>query len=202
MLGDVIIAEPADRSRPTDQFVVVQEWEDALQVVPGHPGCMAYAPLRIELIGPKAWTILGRGRHPKLIHLLLKWLKEDSKDSVVVWTIETKSAMENTIQLLEACLQVSNLIGAKVVAKQPYGHGAGEFIVLNEGDAGLWVVPTDICAYGHCRLLMRHGLSAWNVISTSPGIPDLKGLIVGLSTISGTEAQREQLQRHLDRMMS
>lgn len=202
MIGDVIIAEPADRSRHTDQYVVVREWEDALEVVPGRPGCGAYTSMRIELTGPKAWTIIGRGRYPTLIHHLLKWLKEDSKNSVVVWTIETKAAMENTIQLLEASLQVSNLIGAKIIAKQPYGPGAGEFIVLNQGDAGLWVVSTDVCAYGHQRLLMAHGKNAWNVISSSPGIPDLKGLIVTLGTIAGTEKQRDELTRFLERIMS
>ncbi len=202
MIGDVIIAEPADHSRPTDQYVVVREWENALELVPGRPGVTSYSPIRVELIGNRAWTILGRGRSLTLIHHLLKWLKDDSKGAVVQWTVEAEAAFENTAKLLEAALQVSNLIGTKIIAKQPYGPGAGEFIVLNQIEAGLWVVSTDVCAYGHARLLMTNGRNAWHIISTSPGIADLKGLIVTLSTISGTESQREQLTRHLDRMMS
>jgi hypothetical protein len=202
MIGDVVIAEPKNRSRAPDQYVVVREWKNALELVPGRPGITSYAPIRVELDGNRAWVILGRGRCDSLIHQLLKWLKEDSKGAVVEWTIEAKSAFETTAQLLESCLNTKGLIGAKIIAEQPYGPGAGEFIVLNQGEAGLWVVPTDVCAYGHGRLLMTHGRNAWHVISTSPGITDLKALIVTLSTIAGTEAQREQLQRHFDRMMS
>lgn len=202
MIGDVLIAGPADRSRNPDQYVVVREWEDALELVPGRPGVASYAPIRAELVGSRAWVILGRGRCSTLIHQLLKWLKEGSTGAIIEWTIEAKSAFEATAQLLEACLQVSNLIGAKIIAEQPYGPGAGEFIVLNQGDAGLWVVPTDVCAYGHQRLLMFNGRNAWHIISTSPGVADLKGLIVTLSAIAGTEKQREELARFLGRIMS
>lgn len=116
MIGDIVIAGPTDQTRAPDQYVVVREWQNALELVPGRPGIQSYTPIRVELAGSRAWVILGRGRCPALIHDLLKWLKEDSKSAVVEWTIEAKAAFENTAQLLEAALQVSNLIGAKIIA--------------------------------------------------------------------------------------
>lgn len=49
---------------------------------------------------------------------------------------------------------------------------------------------------------MANGQNAWHIISSSPGITDLKCLIVNLAKVSGTESQREQLTTFLERMMS
>ncbi len=201
MIGDVVIAEPKDQSRPPEQYVVVREWSNAVELVTGRPGIMSYRPFRVELDGSRRWVILGRGRSNELIQHLLKWLKLDSKSAVIEWTVEAKFAFESTAELLEGCLRVTNLIGAKIVAEQPYGPGKDEFVVLKHVEGGLWVVPTNIGAYGHSRFLQTSGRGAWHITQTTAGIADLKALIVTLAQISGTDNERRELTDHLARML-
>lgn len=203
MIGQIVIAEPKDQSRDPAQYVVVKEWPNALELVPGVPGIRCYKPVRVELDGPRPWLILGRGRCDKLIYSLLKYLREDYKGAAVEWTTQTVDAIQATAEILQQCLMVSKagLAGTRILAHQPYGNQSGEFIVLTQDDRTLLVVPTDLYALGKTRLISIRDKYAWSITQVSPGVHDLMGLVNQLKGINNTERQRAELTGYLDKML-
>lgn len=201
MIGQFIFAQPKDQSRDVKPFVITREWPNALEVVPGQPGVQCFKPMRLELDGPAAWLILGRGRCNELVVKMIQWLRHDYKGASVAWDVSVEQEIGRTADLLQDCLSVSNLIGAKIVAVQPYGPGRDEFIVLHQTDDGLMVVPTNVGAFGATRFLHTNGAYGWNIIDTSPGINELRCLIHLLTGVSNTEHARKVLTGYLERML-
>lgn len=201
MIGQLIFAQRKDQSGDVKQFIITREWPNALEVVPGYPGIQSYKPMRLEQDGPGAWDVLGRGRCVELVTKMIQWLRHEHQGASVEWDAGVKCHFEWTADLLQDCLGVSNLVGAKVIAVQPYGPGRDEFVVLSQHPHGLMVVPTNVGAYGATRFLQTDGKYAWNVIETSPGINELRCLICTLTGIDGTEKVRADLTAYLERML-
>ena len=202
MIGQFILAQPRDQHDQVRQFVITREWSNALEVLPGQAGVQSWKTMRIELDGPKAWDVLGRCRDDDAIRKMIVWLKENHKRAPIIWDADVITQFGWTADLLEQCLSVSNLVGAKIIAEQPFGNGRDEFIVLFQTDNGLMVVPTNIGAYGATRFLSVTGKFGWHIIETSPGIGDLKALIVTLGQMESTVEARATLIRYLEKMLT
>ena len=132
---------------------------------------------------------------------MIHWLRHDYKGAAVAWDSGVECQFGWTADLLQDCLSVSNLVGAKIVAVQPFGPGRDEFVVLQQTAEGLMVVPTNIGAYGATRFLHTNGAYGWNIIDTSPGINELRCLIHMLAGMTNTEKARAELTGYLERML-
>ena len=200
MIGQCIIAEPADQSRVVSQYIIVREWPNALELVPAERGAQCWRPLRIELDGPKKWIILARGRVNALTQQLIKWLTEDYKQAKIEWNPRIIQQFKETADLLlQVLLAGEGLIGSMIRAEQPMQDNAGEYIVLNQTDRCLYVVSTDLYALGKTRHIPIVTKDAWHILEVSPGVTALSQLIGGLRSIDGTEAERQELTAYLDK---
>lgn len=202
MIGQVVIAEPKDQSRDVQQYVVVKEWANALELVTARQGITCYRPIRVELDGPKAWVILGRGRCDELIEQLIAYLKIAFNKAIVRWTEETVASAQNTMTALQECLMVSKegLVGCLIVANQPYGHERGEFIVLVQTETCLGVVSTDPFCFGKTRYIPFSGKGAWQITQTGPGILALADLIQEIQKTKTAEDEVAHLSNCLARL--
>lgn len=204
MVGQLIIAEPKNQSRPEATYIIVREWANALEVVEADAGPRSWRPIRIELDGPHPWVILGRCHANDVVQNVLTYLTESHKNARAEWTPETLSSFRATAELLSQCLlvQTDGLVGCEVYAREPFGHGSGDFIVLHQAPRSLYVVPTDLYCYGKTRAIPTVTKDAWHIVTVSPGVQALYDLIAGLNRIEGTEAQRQELATYLDRWVS
>ena len=203
MLGQVIIAVPKDQSQDPGQYIVVREWPNAMELVLAQNDIRCFRPIRVELDGPRPWIVLGRARLDRVLHAVLKYLREDYKRCAVEWAQETIDTINATAEQVQQCLLVSRtgLVGTRIVAHEPYGNQSGEFIVLEQDDRILVVISTDIYTLGRTRIIPIRDKGAWHISQISPGVNELMAIIAKLKTIGNTETEQGVLSGYLDKMM-